>query len=58
MMFNYDCFAYTRKKGNFHCSALNVENCLNCKFYKTIEQYENENNNILAQERRKKYGTR
>ena len=57
-MFNYDCFAYTRKKGNFYWSALKADNCLNCKFYKTIEQFEEENNNSFAQERRKKHGTR
>lgn len=57
-MFNYDCFAYTRKKGNFYCSALKADNCLNCKFYKTIEQFEEENKDSFAQERRKKHGTR
>lgn len=42
-----DCFAYagTRKNGDISCVALEddmVSNCLNCKFYKTKNQVQDE----------------
>ena len=40
MVEKMDCFAYTRKNKQFKCSALDVTNCLNCKFYATKEQYD------------------
>lgn len=41
-MIKTDCFAYENRKGHFKCTALHVDNCLNCHFYKTKEQLRNE----------------
>ena len=39
-MYRKDCFAYRELRENVaKCDALNVINCENCKFFKTIEEY-------------------
>ena len=37
-MMKTDCFAYKNNNGHFRCTALHVDDCLNCNFYKTKEQ--------------------
>lgn len=40
MITNKECFAYTTKNKKSKCVALNVDNCENCNFFKTKEEYE------------------
>lgn len=39
MLEKINCFAFERHNKQFKCSALKVENCLNCVFYKELNQY-------------------
>ncbi len=40
-MYQKDCFAFKKMlTGSIRCSALNLIDCRNCKFYKTKENYE------------------
>lgn len=38
-IYRSDCFAFEYKNKTFKCTALNVEDCRKCRFYKTNEQY-------------------